>query len=35
MRGAMPSLPNTSSWRGAQKKAQGQFTFAFYLINCH
>jgi hypothetical protein len=33
MRGAIPSLPNTPSWRGAQfkKKAQGQlnlFTFA-------
>jgi hypothetical protein len=31
MSGAIPSLPNTSSWRGAQLKAQGQlylFTFA-------
>jgi len=27
MSGAIPSLPNTPSWRGAQLKAQDSFTF--------
>jgi hypothetical protein len=27
MRGAIPPLPNTSSWSGAQLKHRGNFTF--------
>jgi hypothetical protein len=35
MRGAIPLLPNTPSWRGAQlKKAHGQLSFPF-LSQCH
>jgi hypothetical protein len=34
MRGAIPPLPNTSSWRGAQlKKAQGQLYLHLSHIN--
>jgi hypothetical protein len=36
MRGAIPPLPNTPSWRGAQLKiAQGQLhlTFTFYPLD--
>jgi hypothetical protein len=29
MRGAIPPLPNTPSWRGAQLKHRDIFTFAF------
>jgi hypothetical protein len=29
MCGAMPPLPDTPSWRGAQKKDKGNFTFTF------
>jgi hypothetical protein len=33
MRGAIPPLPNTLSWRGAQfKKAQGQL-YIYLLLN--
>jgi len=27
MSGAIPPLPNTSSWRGAELKQRGNFTF--------
>jgi hypothetical protein len=30
MRGAIPSLPNTPSWRRAQLKHSDMFTFTFY-----
>jgi hypothetical protein len=30
MRGAIPPLPNTPSWRGAQLKHRDNFTFTFY-----
>jgi len=34
MRTAIPPLPNTPSWRGAQlKKHRGNFTFTFYQVN--
>jgi hypothetical protein len=35
MRGAIPPLPNTPSWRGAQleKKHRYNFTFTFYLCS--
>jgi hypothetical protein len=29
MRGVIPPVPNTSSWRGAQLKHRGNFTFIF------
>jgi hypothetical protein len=29
MRGAIPPLPNTHSWRGAQLKHRDSFTFTF------
>jgi hypothetical protein len=31
MRGAIPPLPNTPSWRGAQLKAQGQICLYFIV----
>jgi len=32
MRGAIPPLPNTQSWRGAQLKTQGQlYLYLFYI----
>jgi hypothetical protein len=31
MSGAIPPLPNTSSWRAAQSKHRDSFTFTFYL----
>jgi hypothetical protein len=31
MSGAIPPLPNTSSWRGAQLKHRDNCTFTFYL----
>jgi hypothetical protein len=31
MRGAIPSFPNTSSWRGAHLKRSDSFTFTFTL----
>jgi len=44
MRGAIPPLPNTTSWRGSQLKKQGQFylisspllidKLTFLLFNC-
>jgi len=37
MRGAIPSLPNTPSWRGAQLKHRDNFTFWNFvnvLPNC-
>jgi hypothetical protein len=30
---AIPPLPNTPSWRGAQLKHRDNFTFTFYTIN--
>jgi hypothetical protein len=30
MSGAIPPLPNTSSWRGAQLKHRDNFTFTFH-----
>jgi hypothetical protein len=33
MRGAIPSLPNTPSWRGAQLKHRDNFTFTFALLH--
>jgi hypothetical protein len=30
MSGTIPPLPNTPSWRGAQLKHRGTFTFIFY-----
>jgi hypothetical protein len=32
MNGAIPPLPNTPSWRGAQLKHRDNFTFHFYLL---
>jgi hypothetical protein len=32
MSGAIPPLPNTPSWRGAQKKAQGQLYFTLLYL---
>jgi hypothetical protein len=32
MRGAIPSLPNTPSWRGAKLKHRDSFTFTFACI---
>jgi hypothetical protein len=32
MIGAIPPLPNTSSWRGAQLKHRDNFTFTLHLI---
>jgi len=34
MRGAIPPLPNTSSWRGVQSKHRHNFTFIFTIISC-
>jgi hypothetical protein len=31
MRGAIPPLPNTPSWRGAQLKHRDKLTFTFYI----
>jgi hypothetical protein len=31
MRGSLPPLPNTPSWRGAQLKDRDNFTFYLYL----
>jgi hypothetical protein len=31
MRGAIPPLPNMSSWRGAPLKHRDNFNFTFYL----
>jgi hypothetical protein len=32
MRGDIPPLPNTSSWRGAQLKHRDNFTFTYRAI---
>jgi len=32
MRGAIPPLPNTLSWRGAQSKHRDNFTFTLTFI---
>jgi hypothetical protein len=36
MRAAIPPLPNTPPWSGAQLKHRGKFTFTFvfYLLHC-
>jgi hypothetical protein len=34
MRGAIPPLPNTPSWRGAQLKHRGSFTFTSCVCVC-
>jgi len=31
MRGAVPPLPHTPSWRGAQLKHRDNFTFTLYV----
>jgi hypothetical protein len=31
MRGAIPPLSNTTSWRGAQSEAQGQLLFTLVI----
>jgi hypothetical protein len=33
MRGVIPQLPNTPSWRGAQLKYRDNFTFAHLIPN--
>jgi len=32
MSGAIPPLPNTPSWHGAQLKHRDNFAFAFYFL---
>jgi hypothetical protein len=34
MSGAIPRLPNTPSWRGAQLKHRDNFTFTFFFCSC-
>jgi hypothetical protein len=34
MSGAIPSLPNTPSWRGAQLKSQGQL-YLYLILSVH
>jgi hypothetical protein len=35
MRGAIPPLPNTPSWRGVQLKHRDNFTFTFKVSEVH